>query len=87
MYAKDFEYDGQSLSDYNCIVCDFDGSSGAVFASAGSSITNQLKRSNIYKNRLENNADIWYPFLIKYFCYRVVLGGRYERYSMYATDR
>lgn len=39
MYAKDFEYDGQSLSDYNCIVCDFDGSSGAVFASAGSSIT------------------------------------------------
>ena len=39
MYAKDFEYDGQALSDYNCIVCDFDISSGAVFAGAGSSIT------------------------------------------------
>ena len=52
MYARDFEYDGQSLSDYNCIVCDFDGSSGAMFASAGSSITfnkatRNFGRSNI----------------------------------------
>lgn len=47
MYAKNFEYDGQLLSDYNCIVCDFDGSSGAVFASAGSSITfNKISRNH-----------------------------------------
>lgn len=53
MYAKDFEYDGQSLSDYNCIVCDFDGSSGAVFASAGSSITfNKITRNNGRANSL-----------------------------------
>lgn len=46
MYARDFEYDGRSLSDYGCIVCDFDGSSGAVFASAGSSITfNKVSRN------------------------------------------
>ena len=39
MYALDFEYDGQSLSDYNCIICDFDYSTGVATASAGSSIT------------------------------------------------
>ena len=46
MYAIDFEYDGQLLSDYGCMVCDFDGSSGAVFANAGSSITfNKISRN------------------------------------------
>lgn len=46
MYAIDFEYDGQLLSEYNCIICDFDGASGAVFASAGSSITfNKVTRN------------------------------------------
>lgn len=50
MYAKDFEYDGQSLSDFNCIVCDFDGSSGTVFASAGSSITFNKATRNYGRN-------------------------------------
>ena len=35
MYATDFEYDGQYLSDYKCIICNFDFSNGAVSASAG----------------------------------------------------
>ena len=47
MYAVDFEYDGQYLSDYGFIICDFDGSTGAVTASAGSNITfNRVKRDN-----------------------------------------
>ena len=39
MNAIDFEYDGQYLSDYGFIICDFDGSSGANVAIAGSNIT------------------------------------------------
>lgn len=47
MYATDFEYDGQYLSDYNCIICNFDFSNGAVSASAGSTITfNKASRNN-----------------------------------------
>lgn len=39
MNALDFEYDGQYLSDYGFIVCDFDDKSGANVVSAGSQIT------------------------------------------------
>lgn len=39
MYATDFEYDGQTLSSYGFIICDFDFSSGAVEVNAGSVIT------------------------------------------------
>lgn len=39
MYALDFEYDGQYLSDYGFIICDFDSSSGAATADAGSKIS------------------------------------------------
>lgn len=39
MYALDFEYDGHYLSDFNCIICDFDFSGGAVVATAGSTVT------------------------------------------------
>lgn len=39
MYATNFEYDNQCLSDYGFIVCDFDYSDGAVTADTGSKIT------------------------------------------------
>lgn len=39
MYAIDFEYDGQYLSDFGFIICDFDSTSGANVVSAGSKIT------------------------------------------------
>lgn len=58
MYAKDFEYDGQSLSDYNCIVCDFDGSPGTKTVSAGSSITfNKIQRNS---GKLHTLASVSY---------------------------
>lgn len=39
MYAQDFEYDGQYLSDYGFMICEFDGGSGVATVSAGSKIT------------------------------------------------
>lgn len=39
MYATDFKYGGKKLSDYNCIICDFDASSGASFISLGTKIS------------------------------------------------
>lgn len=39
MNAIDFEYDGQRLSDYGFIICDFNGSSGADSVSVGSTLT------------------------------------------------
>ena len=39
MNAVDFEYDGQYLSDYGFIICDFDERSGVDTVSAGSVIT------------------------------------------------
>lgn len=39
MYAIDFEYDGQYLSDYDMIICHFDSATGAATADAGSKIT------------------------------------------------
>lgn len=45
MYALDFEYDGQYLSDFNFIVCDFNFSEGANEVTAGSTITfNKVSR-------------------------------------------
>lgn len=38
MYAYDFEYDGQLLSDFGMIICDFSNSSGAGNADKGSEI-------------------------------------------------
>ena len=38
MYAYDFEYDGQLLSDFGMIICDFSSSSGASNADKGSEI-------------------------------------------------
>lgn len=47
MYAIDFEYDGQYLSDYGFIICHFDASRGANVADAGSRITfNKISRNN-----------------------------------------
>lgn len=47
MYAIDFEYDGQYLSDYGFIICHFDAASGANIADAGSRITfNKVSRNN-----------------------------------------
>lgn len=39
MYATDFEYDGQCLSDYGCIVCTFDDINGVNIVDVGSKIT------------------------------------------------
>lgn len=45
MYALDFEYDGQCLSDYGFILCSFGGQSDTNTISAGSKITfNKVKR-------------------------------------------
>lgn len=53
MYALDFEYDGQHLSDYGFIICDFDSSSGAMIATAGSKITfNTVSHRNGKKHGL-----------------------------------
>lgn len=47
MYAIDFEYDGQYLSDYGFIICQFDASTGVNIAEAGSKITfNKVSRNN-----------------------------------------
>lgn len=46
MQATDFEYDGQCLSDYGFIICDFNFSDGAYEVSAGSVITfNKVSRN------------------------------------------
>ena len=39
MFAIDFEYDGNYLSDYGFVICNFGGSSGTNTVSAGSKIT------------------------------------------------
>lgn len=47
MYAEDFEYDGQYLSDYGFTICEFDSSSGAVVSDAGSKISfERMSRSH-----------------------------------------
>lgn len=53
MYALDFEYDGQYLSDYGFIICEFNGSSGVKTAAAGSKITfNTVSRHGGKQNGL-----------------------------------
>lgn len=47
LYAIDFEYDGQLLSDYGFIICDFNSQSGANVVSAGS----QIKFNTVQKNK------------------------------------
>ena len=39
MYATDFEYDGQRLSDYRCMICDFEDKSGTSFVNTNSPIS------------------------------------------------
>lgn len=51
MYALDFEYDGKRLSDYGCIICDFDFSGGAAVATAGSTVT--------FNRASRNYGKIW----------------------------
>lgn len=46
MYANDFEYDNEKLSDYGMIICSFDGNGNLETVSSGSDITfNQFKPS------------------------------------------
>ena len=48
MYLKDFVYNGERLSDYNLMVCNFDGSNDTV--DIGNNITiNKVKSPNSYK--------------------------------------
>lgn len=47
LYATDFEYDGECLSDYGFIVCDFNASTDANIVSAGS----QLNFNKVSKNQ------------------------------------
>lgn len=55
MRTLDFWYDGQCLSDYNFVVCDFSGSSGISEVSAGSTITFvKVARNNGAKYSLTN---------------------------------
>ena len=46
MYATDFEYDGEYLSDFGFIVCQFDGSYGTNITSAGSITFNTVSMLN-----------------------------------------
>ena len=39
MYALDFEYDKQNLSDFGFIICNFDDDQGATYTDIGSNIT------------------------------------------------
>ena len=46
MYANDFEFDGQKLSDYGMIICNFNGGNDIETVSSGADITfNQFKPS------------------------------------------
>ena len=49
MKAVDFEYDGQHLSDYDFIICDFDGSSGANTVDIGAKIS--FNKSPIFQGK------------------------------------
>lgn len=53
MYALDFEYDGQYLSDYGFVICNFGGTSDMDVISAGSKITfNTVARNRGKKHSL-----------------------------------
>ena len=63
MYALDFEYDGQCLSDYGFIICDFNSTSGANVISAGSKITlNTVSRN---KGRKRSITSVQYDGYIQ----------------------
>lgn len=57
MYAIDFEYDGQYLSDYGFIICHFDFSEGVSTADAGSKITFHKIARNKGKQYSLTSAD------------------------------
>ena len=57
MYALDFEYDGQYLSDYGFIICNFGDSSGVNTVSAGSVVTfNKVSRHSGKKHSLTSTS-------------------------------
>lgn len=68
VYALDFEYDGNMLSDMKYLICDFDYSSGVNTSSNGSLITFNLvsrnmgkkysKTSSIYEECIQAEFDI-----------------------------
>ena len=63
MYALDFEYDNNLLSDYGFIVCDFNSSSGANVVSAGSKIT--FNKVSKYKGKKYNLTNTQYDECIQ----------------------
>lgn len=46
MFATDFEYDGKRLSEFNMIICSFDGASGIESVSSGADITYSQEKSS-----------------------------------------
>lgn len=57
MFATDFEYDGKRLSEFNMIICSFNGSSGIESVSSGADITyNQQKSSGSNTFHLQSCA-------------------------------
>lgn len=53
MYATDFVYDGEHLSDYGCIICTFDAASGVNAVARGSELTfNTVPINDGYTHRL-----------------------------------
>jgi len=57
MLALDFEYDGQYLSDFGFIICDFGNASGANNVSVGSQIDFKLVSTNHGKSNTLTSAD------------------------------
>lgn len=56
MYATNFEYAGENLSDYGMIICRFDGSGGIETVSSGSDVTfHQIKPSG------QNHFNNYFP--------------------------
>ncbi len=57
MFALDFEYDGQYLSDYGFVICSYGGSSGVDTVSAGSTVTfNKVSRHSGKKYSLTSTT-------------------------------
>lgn len=97
MYAIDFEYDGQCLSDYGFIICQFDASSGVTVADAGSKITfNKVSRnqgrnysltSTRYDECIQTTFDICKnPDLYKYE-YREITNNEYRTLMRWLNRR
>ena len=61
MYATDFEYDGQYLSDYGFIICDFNYSKGSVTVDTGSKLSFEKVNSEFSFLEIRQNKGI--PFL------------------------